>query len=393
MFLIFINYLIANSSSLNYSFMNKGFLLISILLIFTQCAKEREISTERAFYYWQTSLNFDSTANDLANKMKLETLYLRYFDIDYSPGYKSGVPVGILNLDKGDNAFFKGRKVIPTVFITNRTFKQLENKEIEELAKNTVKKIEEITGDLERQYSNSILDYDDFSSWDEYEKEGKKAAAIFINNIQEVQIDCDWTASTKDKFFYFLELLKPKLNGRTLSCTVRLHQYKDRKLMGIPPVDRGLLMCYNVADARNYKTPNAILQSKIVKQYLKGDTYPIKLDIGLPMFSWAAWFNGKEFKGILSNWNELDAKNKTLYAKKEGNYYQVKTDTLIGNNYLREGDILRWDNSSEEEMKETINLLYDKLDLETIRITFFDWENKKIKRHEKILEQYYREFE
>ena len=66
---------------------------------------------------------------------------------------------------------------------------------------------------------------------------------------------------------------------------------------------------------------------------------------------------------------------------------------MIGNNYLREGDILRWDNSSEEEMKETINLLYDKLDLETIRITFFDWENKKIKRHEKILEQYYREFE
>lgn len=368
--------------------MKKGLLFLFILLALTQCAEEeREISTERAFYYWQTILNFDSTANALADKLELETLYIRYFDIDYSPGYKSGIPVGVLDFNRQNKVEKEGRNIIPTIFITNQTFKYLDKKGIATLVENTNKKLLQTSCSLK---NNSGYCYEIPKSWKAFDEE---FGNYFAKSIQEIQIDCDWTASTKDKFFYFLELLKPKLNGRTLSCTVRLHQYKDRKLMGIPPVDRGLLMCYNVADVRNYKTPNSILQSKVVKQYLKGDTYPIKLDIGLPMFSWGAWFSGKEFKGILSGWNELDAQNETIYTKKEGNYYQVKIDTLIGKNYLREGDILRWDNSSEQEMKETIKLLYDKLDLAAVRITFFDWENQKIKRHENILEQYYREFE
>jgi hypothetical protein len=139
-------------------------------------------------------------------------------------------------------------------------------------------------------------------------------------------------------------------------------------------------------------TKNAILEAEIVKQYLKGKTYPIKLDIGLPMFSWAAWYRGKEFKGIVSGWNEADAKDKSLYKMTSDNRYFMKLDTVIGDNYLREGDMLRWDNGFEEEMEKAIELLQENLDLSDIRISFFDWETEKIKRNENNIEKYYRAF-
>lgn len=379
-----------------YSMKKLSFFVFTFLLFQYACNKSSpDLPTERAVYYWQTTMNFTETDDTLANSLKLETVYIRYFDIDWSAGYKSGVPVGVLGVDdwKG-SANFKGKNIIPTVFITNLTFKNTDDKELEILANNTAKKIEQITERLEDWYAGSIANYDDFGEdYDAYQTAQNEAKTTFKTMISEVQIDCDWTASTRDKFFKFLELLKPKLNEKTLSCTVRLHQYKDRKLMGIPPVDRGLLMCYNVSDVQKLKTKNAILDAEIVQQYLKGKTYPIKLDIGLPMFSWAAWYRGSEFKGIVSAWNEGDAKDKSLYQLTSDNRYFVKADTVIGDNYLREGDMLRWDNGFENEMDKTIQLLQENLDLSGIRIAFFDWETEKIKREEKVLEGYYREFE
>jgi hypothetical protein len=163
--------------------------------------------------------------------------------------------------------------------------------------------------------------------------------------------------------------------------------------MGIPPVDRGLLMCYNVGNVQQLTTKNAILDAEIVKQYLKGKTYPIKLDIGLPIFSWAAWYRGNEFKGIVSGWNEVDAENQNLYKETSNHRYFLEADTVIGDNYLREGDLLRWDNGFENEMTETIALLKANLDLSGITIAFFDWETEKVKRHRSEIEGYYLEFE
>jgi hypothetical protein len=376
--------------------MKKTLLLLFFAVLLSQCStkKKSDSSIERAFYYWQTTMNFTKTDDSLANLLKLQTVYVRYFDIDWSPGYKSGVPVGVLNGDNWNGeAHFKGKNIIPTVFITNRTFTNLKDDELETLAKNTAKKIDQISGSMESWYVSSLVNYSDFGDdYEAYQKVEDKTRANFKTMISEVQIDCDWTASTRDKFFKFLELLKPKLGDKTLSCTVRLHQYKDRKLMGIPPVDRGLLMCYNVSDVQKMTTKNAILEAEIVKQYLKGKTYPIKLDIGLPMFSWAAWYRGKEFKGIVSGWNEADAKDKSLYKMTSDNRYFMKLDTVIGDNYLREGDMLRWDNGFEEEMEKAIELLQENLDLSDIRISFFDWETEKIKRNENNIEKYYRAF-
>ncbi len=371
------------------------FLFAAILL--AQCASKNPTPTvtpERAFYYWQTTMDFSKNDDSLANNIGLKTIYLRYFDIDWSPGYSMPIPIGVLNKDLWEaEACLKDKNIVPTIFITNRTFKNLDDKGLNLLVENMAQKIDLLNESLKDWHLNSVVEYDDNANWEKYEEARKNETAKFQTMIAEVQIDCDWTASTRDNYFKFLKLLKAKLSDKTLSCTIRLHQYKDRELMGIPPVERGLLMCYNVADVQKLDTKNAILDSEIVEQYLVGKQYPMLLDIGLPMFSWAAWYRGKEFKGIVSNWNSKDAADKSVYSLTTDNRYAVKVDTAIGDNYLREGDLLRWDNGSEKELNKTIDLLIKNLNTSGIRIAFFDWETEKIKQHEEAIKTYYRQFE
>ena len=69
-----------------------------------------------------------------------------------------------------------------------------------------------------------------------------------IENVKEIQIDCDWTASTQEAYFEFLHYLKEKAKDKQiqLSATIRLHQLS----MTPPPVDRGILMMYNTGDVK-----------------------------------------------------------------------------------------------------------------------------------------------
>jgi hypothetical protein len=67
------------------------------------------------------------------------------------------------------------------------------------------------------------------------------------SNLQlsaEVQIDCDWTAATRDNYFALLKKLKqqPFFQKKTLSTTIRLHQVKFVSQTDVPPADKGLLM-------------------------------------------------------------------------------------------------------------------------------------------------------
>ena len=373
--------------------------IMGMIFLLTQCKKDISESIEsdfvkskvevvkgkRAFYYWKTLMQFDEADKDIADNLNLATMYVRYFDISWSYT-RGGIPVGVLNADKYDfdeaSATFGARNIIPTVFITNEVFKNIKEEELKELAYKTSLKIEQISAELENLYYET----------NKGKAGDKKIQFSFDDLIAEVQIDCDWTASTRDKYFKFLKILDKEIE-EPLSCTVRLHQYRDRKLMGIPPLDRGLLMCYNVADVQRYDTKNAIIDGSIVKQYVIDTPYPIKLDIGLPLFSWAAWYRGQEFKGLVSGWNSKDAANTNLYKKSIANQYVVSKVALLGNYYLREGDVLRWDNSNKAEIEKTIAILSDKIDLSASRIAFFDWETEKIKQHENELETYYSSFE
>ena len=302
--------------------------------------------------------------NNSRRDLKVQEMYVRCFDVDWNSGYQDAVPLGILTNEKIILEQSRNLSIIPTVFIVNRVFKYLPDNKLEFLADRILQKIP----------------YDSTA-------------------YKEIQLDCDWNASTKDKYFKFLKIFKKQLDkDKILSITIRLHQYRDRKLMGIPPTDRGMLMCYNVASPKEFGVKNSILDAEVVKQYLKGEKYPVPLDIALPMFFWGSWFKNEQFENILSNWDMEDAADETTYELMDKDYkenlYRLKKDTVIGNNYLREGDLIRFDGAFEAEMKETIRLIKEQINPTTARIAFFDWNFDKIKKHhETTLETYYRQFD
>ncbi len=76
----------------------------------------------------------------------------------------------------------------------------------------------------------------------------------------ELQFDCDWSDATRDRFFALLTAVGERARpaGITLSATIRLHQVKYRERTGVPPVERGMLMFYNMGRVDAAPGTNAI---------------------------------------------------------------------------------------------------------------------------------------
>jgi hypothetical protein len=204
------------------------------------------------------------------------------------------------------------------------------------------------------------------------------------NNIDEIQIDCDWTERTREKYFGFLKSLKQRYPDKLISATIRLYPYKYYEKMGVPPVDKGLLMCYNLTDIKSPDNYNSIFKIGDLKQYLGIKKYPLPLDVALPVFGWYAWFSDGKFKGIIyPDENDSVTADKRFF-KQAGSNYLLIGDTIINNNYLREGDLLRLEYPDQDELAEAAKMLHDKLP-QTKRITLFYWDTFLIKKNEAVI--------
>lgn len=198
-----------------------------------------------------------------------------------------------------------------------------------------------------------------------------KLQAEIAQDMNQWQIDCDWTPSTQEAYFDFLKLLQEIAPAKTISATIRLHQYRDRQANGIPPVKKGLLMCYNMAPVHDINTKNAIFDLSLLSGYLKTEQpYPISLDAALPIFSWVAAFQQSEFVGIFNNFNPAD------YPPNDSSKGQIailKADTTLQNKLLRAGDLIRFDGPKDQKvLADAVHLLRQKSEIEQLH--FFDWQ-------------------
>lgn len=360
------------------------------IAITVPCCKGQVIkNVGPSFYYWKTALKFDSTDMVLAEQLHNQHFYLRYFDVDWSAGYASAVPTGVLEINSAVG--WDKKQVTPTVYITNRTFTQIKNEDIPLLASKVSRKIVQINQDL----ISSVFDYSFYDrfpekmEWEERHDLIDSLKREWSKKITEIQIDCDWTLSTKDKYFQFLKELQEKTPDFLLSCTLRLHQYRDRKTMGIPPVKKVMLMCYNTGDPKKMDESNAILDANVVKQYLKGKKYPLEMDLALPQFNWGAWYRGGVFQGLLRDLSPSTPGMESYLQKEQDNQYRVTQDTVIRQDYLREGDLIRMDGSTPEQMQETLKVIKERLRGRISNVAFFDWEYNKIKENESTLQVYF----
>ena len=162
----------------------------------------------------------------------IKKIYPKFFDVDWD--FNQQAPVALASISFSTTIPQK-IAIVPTVFITNRTLVHLPANNLTDLANKIVQKLV------------------------------RQMQALPNNAIQEIQFDCDWTQSTKTKYFDLLQLLKKAFHpkGIQLSATIRLHQIKYLQKTGVPPVSRGMLMYYNMGEVQKATTNNSILKMKL----------------------------------------------------------------------------------------------------------------------------------
>ena len=189
-----------------------------------------------------------------------------------------------------------------------------------------------------------------------------------------IQIDCDWTESTKNTYFELLNTLQKDFD---IDVTIRLHQIKFKDRTGIPPVKTGTLMLYNMGILKD-TTQNSILQNSMVKQYINSETsYPLSLRIGLPIFSQTVVFNKDNKIKLIRNTEREVLANDTHFRQLDPLNFEIIKDTLYKGFFLSKGYRLKL-----EELKATeIIAAYQTIknsQLKTNEIIFYHLDKKSL---------------
>lgn len=221
--------------------------LLGLLMI--SCSKQRpqDESLEQcnSVYYWRTDLRLDSTERAFLDQYNIKKVYCRYFDVVMGDNSAEPRPNATISFS---DSLPDGVEIIPTIYITEDCM----HKPHKDLAEKVVQRI------CQMNETNNI------------------------NNVHEIQIDCDYTSRSRKTYYKFLEEVV-KLWKSKVSTTIRLHQLS----MPVPPVDYGTLMVYNTGDPRKWQERNPILDYRDVYPYLKHlDQYGLPLAVAYPVYLW-----------------------------------------------------------------------------------------------------------
>lgn len=268
----------------------------------------------------------DKTEKNVLHKATAPYVYSRFFDVDKIDGKFQ--PVGIIIKD---NSFQTDKQIVPTVFITNRTFLFIKNEEIIFLAKSIQDLIQ------------------------------RKTSEYHLKTNNEIQIDCDWTAGTRDDYFAFLKELK-KISGKEITCTLRLHQVKDKSQAGIPPVEKVYLMCYSTSSPLENSDKNSILDVNILKTYLsKIDEYPLKkIEVALPIYSWGIVTNYLGKHKLINALSKKDLEN-PAFKKISETEIEIQKDGFYFGNYMNKGFKIKVEEISDDQLKDVVSFLDKKI--------------------------------
>jgi len=307
-------------------------LLTSFFLsLMSSCGVEEY--TELSFYHWETTFDLSEDEQLFLEEQETKELYVKFFDLVVLPN-QAVAPVAIV-----DFVDVPKQRIVPVVYITTAVFSEIDSAAIKKLAHQVYSKIEAL-----------------------YPQE----------DLTEIQIDCDWMASIQAQYFYFLSCLKAENSEVLLSSTIRLYQYKYPNLTGVPPVDKGVLMYYNMGTLTDYQETNSILNNETGRAYLGFGSYPIPLDFALPRFSWTLRFRFGKFVQIMPTL-EVDAlKDTSLFERQASSYYRLKIDTLIDGSFLRQGDEFRFEACSTDELIKAATLLKAEKNHAQTKLIFYD---------------------
>lgn len=320
----------------------KKLLFIFILFLIFSCKETPP--KEHTFYYWKTNLALNSAEKTALQNAKVPLLYTRFFDVDKIGGKFQ--PVGVITKDP---TFASDKKIVTVVFIKNEAFLNIKKEEIEFLA-NSI---------------NNLIK--------------KKNASLKLNINNEIQIDCDWTAGTKDDYFQFLKTLK-QISQQNITCTLRLHQVKDKTTTGIPPVEKVYLMCYATSSPLENSTKNSILDVPTLKNYLADlKNYPLTMDIALPIYSWGIVTNFKKKHKLLNALTTEDLEKNPNFIKVSENNYRVTNEGFYYGMYFSKDFTIKIESVSQNDLDETLKFIEDKIS--DYNIIYYQLDSRFLKKY------------
>lgn len=362
----------------------------------------------RGFYYWQTGTGRFDWEDSTYRALDVDRLYVRFFDVDWSEADNAPVPVAPI-YDYWYGLWPDTVDVVPVVFVTNETFAHLDTAGAATLARHVHQKIMARLNAIfaiQEHAESEALGMDNYwHNADPYKQKSKKFNELYLRDslydarlarLREVQFDCDWTASTRIKYFAFLREIKKHFTDKLISSTIRLYQYKYPARAGVPPVERGMLMCYNAGDIKDPQTANSIFDRQEVMSYLKEqDAYPLPLDYALPIFQWALLYRDGKFQAILSG-ALLDNDYKRYLAPQEEQRATVSEDFTYGYTsqsiLVRKGDEIRFERPAMEDVADVAAWLHEHKHTADAALTFYHLNEYDLKKHSPALESMYRAF-
>ena len=317
--------------------------MIVLAISITSCKNETPNGqSSNSVYFWKSWVNLSDAENRFLVDNNVKRVYLRFFDIrnNFQVGPVPDAEVGTYMRD-----FPSETEIVPCVFIT-------------------LEAIEGMNG-REKEFARKIYDRIDAKC---------KNGEIKFN---EIQLDCDWTESTRDTFFKLCNELKALTasNQKKLSATIRLHQLTQLT----PNVDKGVLMVYNVGELKNSQETNSILRSDIVKKYLeKAPQYKLPLDVAYPVFSWGAVFNGTDFQRLTN----VNGNPDTIpeLTKLHDNVYALQSNISDAVN-LDYRQTMRYEMASFDELMKTKQLVENYLGYKPENTILYHLDEKQLSKY------------
>ncbi len=351
-------------------------LIVVLAFSVVACRNKNEVKVERAFYYWKTTPSrLSEKESEVLYNIKVKKLYAKLFEVAPDP-ILTAAPVSKTNLNVETNAYYEegspiltylewqrdSLTIIPTIFVLNEVLKDISPNELDTLAENI--------NFLVRKY---------------YIQKFNESYPRF----EEIQIDCDWTESTSQNYFELLKKIKT-VSGKKISCTLRLYPYKYPEKMGIPPVDRVMLMCYNLLSPLE-ENKNTILDLKELESYLKGsDRYPLPLDIALPIYSWHRLYHNDQYIGTI----QPDEYSKQFFTEISPYWFEANSECTIDGYFIKPGDKVKIESTDPELIDAAIAIILKEVELPSpVTISLFHLDESILNIHDQnTIDHYYTSF-
>jgi hypothetical protein len=303
-----------------------------------------------AFYYWRTTFRLSAPEQQALAELHVPRLYVRMFDVEW----RDGAPSMIGKIVPGDGQRIPDSvEVVPVIYLRDEVFRQLGEQRTAELARST---------------------------WGEVQQRAK----LLGFTPHELQLDCDWTDTTRGAFFGYLRQLRAIAQPIALSATIRLHQVKYRERTGVPPVDRGMLMFYNMGKFSPDPDARAIFDAASAEPYLaRIADYPLALDVALPIWSWTIQLRDGRVEGLLQATDPDELPAVEFLARSGPDRFVATRSAFLHGTLLREGDVLKIERMAPSDTRAAADMLAPHLaPVATPRtISLFDLSERNLGRH------------